>query len=259
MKNGYKEGHEMRLCERHGLMDTRYMVVGGIKVYMKCPECQKEDDERDAKRRSEREFELKCERWAESNIKPKFFGMTFDDYEVGTDSQRKAVFLASKIAEGGKRSLVLCGENGTGKTMLASIAAMARFGAVYKMYEIIVRIKSSYKNNSKKSELDILKTLSNEPLLVIDEVGKQFGSESERNWLSYVIDERYENGLPTILISNLLPKELCTEEQVEEGSYLERYLSRDTLSRLAETADVVWLKGEDYRRKGLDKSETVVL
>jgi len=165
----------------------------------------------------------------------------------------------SAIGGGGNRGLGLCGENGTGKTMLASIAAMARLGSVYKMYEIIVRIKSSYKSSSEEDELDILRTLSRTRLLVIDEVGKQFGSESERNWLSYVIDERYEAGLPTILISNLPPRRWCSEEQVNEGSYLERYLGRDTVSRLAETADIIWLKGEDYRRKGLDKNETVVL
>jgi DNA replication protein DnaC len=93
--------------------------------------------------------------------------------------------------------------------------------------------------------------LSSCPLLVIDEVGKQFGSESEKNWLSYVIDERYESGKPTVLMSNLKLMRDCTEEEKREGLYIERYLGRDSVSRLVETADIVSISGEDYRRRKL--------
>jgi DNA replication protein DnaC len=80
-------------------------------------------------------------------------------------------------------------------------------------------------------------------------VGKQFGSESEKNWLSYIIDERYECNRPTILICNLKRKSECSKEEVAGGLYIEHYLGRDTVSRLVECADIVSVTGDDYRRK----------
>ena len=40
-------------------------------------------------------------------------------------------------------------------------------------------------------------------LLVIDEVGVQFGTDTEKMILFEILNERYENLKPTILISNL--------------------------------------------------------
>lgn len=45
-------------------------------------------------------------------------------------------------------------------------------------------------------------------LLVIDEIGVQFGSEAEKIILFEIINERYEAMKPTILISNLSQQEL---------------------------------------------------
>lgn len=45
-------------------------------------------------------------------------------------------------------------------------------------------------------------------LLIIDEVGVQFGSAAEMAILQEIINARYESILPTILISNLSPEEL---------------------------------------------------
>jgi DNA replication protein DnaC len=39
--------------------------------------------------------------------------------------------------------------------------------------------------------------------LIIDEVGMQFGSDTEKMIIFDIIDGRYNNMLPTILISNL--------------------------------------------------------
>lgn len=241
---GFQFEERTVVCPKHG--EVKVMCFPDFKGAPKCPKCE---DERESER-SESERRLADEaRWTASNVKPKFFWKSFSDYKVGSESQGKALALVQDIAEGGDRSLVLCGNNGTGKTMLASLAVMQRGGRIFKMYEIVMRIKASYKASAKEDERDILKELSTAPLLVIDEVGKQFGSDSERNWLSYVIDERYEEGRPTILISNLKAMRDCSEEEKAQGFYLERYLGRDSVSRLAETADIILVEGEDYRRK----------
>ena len=237
-------------CEKHGEVPCEYYIDKyGQQVWGECPKCVKEQEEQEAEKERLELLEKQKDKWRESNIKEKFFDMTFDTFQVANDTLKLALEKVKAIADGGNRSLLLLGENGLGKTMLASLALMKRGGYIYKMYEIITQIKSSYKANSVVDEMDILKKLSNCPLLVIDEVGKQFGSESEKNWLSYIIDERYECNKPTILICNLKLKRECNEEEVANGLYIEHYLGRDSVSRLVECADIVTVKGDDYRRK----------
>lgn len=246
----YKEG--VFTCDKHGeVTNTYYIDKLGKVVWSECPLCAEESEKELKEKERQVEIERQKLKWRASNVKDKFFDMTFDDYEELNDSLKVAKGKLMDIANGGNRSLLLLGSNGLGKTMLASLAVMQRGGYIFKMYEIIVQIKSSYKSNSSVNEADILKMLSTCPLLVIDEVGKQFGSESEKNWLSYVIDERYESGKPTVLMSNLKLMRDCTEEEKREGLYIERYLGRDSVSRLVETADIVSISGEDYRRRKL--------
>lgn len=244
----YFEG--MFHCDIHGdVMSSYYKNEIGDIIWTECPECMKERQKKIAERERLEELNKKKESWLKSNIKEKFFDMTFNDYEVVNDTQKLALEKIKAIANGSNRSLLLLGENGLGKTMLASLALMQRGGYIFKMYEIITQIKSSYKANSSVDEMDILKKLSDCSLLVIDEVGKQFGSDSEKNWLSYIIDERYECNKPTILICNLKLKRECTEEERNNGLYIEHYLGRDSVSRLVECADIVSITGDDYRRK----------
>lgn len=240
-------------CKKHKNTPIEVMVFGG-RSFTSCPECEREREEEERREIARKEWDFKVSKWSKGNVKPKFYSMTFEDYVPQAASQEEAKRLVMAIADGSGRSLVLCGNNGTGKTMLASLAVMKRGGYIYKMYEIIIRIKSSYKANAKEDEKDILDSLSKAPLLVIDEVGKQYGSESERNWLSYLVDERYELGLPTIMISNLKKMSLCNDKERSEGLYLEKYLGRDAVSRLSETADILWIDCEDFRRKGIDKN-----
>jgi DNA replication protein DnaC len=244
----YKEG--VFECEKHGSVKCDYYIdEHGRNVWNECPLCVAEREKEQEEKERLAELEKQKTAWRESNVKEKFFDMTFDDYEELNDTLKVAKEKLMAIANGGNRSLLLLGSNGLGKTMLASLAVMQRGGYIFKMYEIIVQIKSSYKSNSTVDEADILKMLSSCPLLVIDEVGKQFGSESERNWLSYVIDERYECGKPTVLMSNLKLQRDCTDEEKREGLYIEHYLGRDSVSRLVECADIVNIKGDDYRRR----------
>lgn len=238
MEFGYKTGECERFCAVHGRYVAKYMERGSFRCYSQCPECEEEDKVGE----KDKWNDALLSRWRDSNVRPKFFGMKPEAYVATTDSQRRARKLVEDLASGGGRSLVLCGRNGTGKTMLASIAVMFRGGMICKMYEIVVRIKASYSPGATETEMGILKDLARQPLLAIDEVGKQFGSVSELNWLSYVMDERYESGLPTVLVSNLTPK-----------TGLEGYLGQDVMSRLAETADIVVLDCEDFRMKGVDK------
>ncbi|NHX33749.1 ATP-binding protein, partial [Escherichia coli] len=54
----------------------------------------------------------------------------------------------------------------------------------------------------------VIRIYTNPDLLIIDEVGVQFGSEAEKLILFEIINTRYERMKPTILISNQTREEL---------------------------------------------------
>ena len=70
-------------CEKHGEVECEYYIdKNGQTVWGECPECAKEHEEMLAEKERLAEIEKQKERWLQSNIKDKFFDMTFDDYKV---------------------------------------------------------------------------------------------------------------------------------------------------------------------------------
>lgn len=179
----------------------------------------------------------------------------FDSYHPQNASQIAALIAIKDMIKTKQGEIILTGSYGLGKTHLASIVAMKLYGYVYKMSEIIAMIRSSYLSNKTICEYDILRKLATTPFLCIDELGRTKGSEAERNWLSYIIDKRHANYLPTIIITNRKRKIDCVTE--EESAYcFEKYVNGDVMSRLH---NATWLQmdGKDYReiqRCNLQKS-----
>ena len=74
-------------------------------------------------------------------------------------------------------------------------------------------------------------------LLIVDEVGVKAGTENEKQIIFNVLNERYNNVLPTVLISNLRENEVKT------------YLGERVWDRLKEGGgNVLILNGESQRR-----------
>ncbi len=69
-------------------------------------------------------------------------------------------------------------------------------------------MKNCWRNDSEKTADDVIEHYASLDLLIVDEVGVQFGSAAEMAILQEIINARYEGILPTILISNLSPEEL---------------------------------------------------
>jgi DNA replication protein DnaC len=73
----------------------------------------------------------------------------------------------------------------------------------------IRRIRDTWSSETRsETEAQAIKALATCDLLVLDEVGVQAGSTSEQNLLFDVINERYNNRLPTLLLSNLTQAEV---------------------------------------------------
>ncbi|OWO84009.1 DNA replication protein DnaC [Photorhabdus luminescens] len=154
------------------------------------------------------------------NIAPRFELATFENYQPKTVAAKHNFGICQNYANSWEKrkkageGLVLCGRPGTGKTHLA--VAICRVVATEKQAcafmttasRIIRAFRRSWNHESEQTEFETLRFYSELDLLVIDEIGVQYGTDSERNILFEVMNNRYEDLLPTILISNLSLSEL---------------------------------------------------
>lgn len=191
-----------------------------------CPNCVRERQiqeriERAARDEQERQERILKHLFQQAAIPERFVGRTFENYRL--DANNKAQKLAFKIAKayadrfedrlqhGG--GLVMCGKPGTGKTHLAVAIAnqiiQTRRSAIFMtVYRAIRNILSAWRKDSEKSEQQAIDNLCKPDLLILDEIGVQYGSDSEKIIMFDILNTRYENLRPTILLSNLSKEEL---------------------------------------------------
>lgn len=238
-------------CEKHGEYEPFKIVIGDTQTEIGCPMCHDEavdaamaETERQKDIAQEARYYKKLELM---NIEPNYRFATFENYETVTDEQVKAVAIVRNLVAGKIHKVLMTGRNGTGKTHLACAAVLEIGGRILTMYEISTMIRASYTALADKTELQIVDDLARIPLLVIDEIGRTKGSETEANWLSYIIDKRHVRNLPLILISNKHVKKDCQKNGCPDC--LENYIGDDIMSRLSENSSLLRFSGDDYRKK----------
>lgn len=218
---GSKTEIKIRHCDRHGEFEDKNIGYGKKIIWAGCPQCAAEwQAECDAKEKAENEKRLAARRNAfiaglktDSGIPFRYSGIKLSDFVVSGNS--KTVFAAVEryIARfpGLKQSgcsLIMCGKPGTGKTHLAcaignellETGESVRYTTAYRA---VSAVKATYSKTADRGEVDVLAEFQTPDLLIVDEVGVQFGSETEKLVFYQIINDRYENILPTILISNL--------------------------------------------------------
>ena len=102
---------------------------------------------------------------------------------------------------------MFCGGVGAGKTHLAvgiahRLMEQGRIAVFTSVINAIRRVKDTYRRDSGQSR-QVVAGFIRPDLLILDEVGVQFGSETEKMILFEIINGRYEQLKPTIVISNL--------------------------------------------------------
>lgn len=203
-------------CPRHGTWSCEVpeFMSGRVSCGM-CAEASRiAAEQHDAEERrlaaEKRRRDALCER----GVSLRHLDKTFATYVADTPEQRDALESCMAMAESvnarHKRipSLILSGGPGTGKTHLTCAMVQHCYDAgrdalKANVMQIIRDIKASWRKGAEHDEEDIIAWYANRDLLVVDEIGVQFGTDTERMYVFDIINRRYEACLPTVLITNL--------------------------------------------------------
>lgn len=241
-------------CKEHGVFIQKGMrlYAGGRVIWMMCSQCEKEEIAAEQKREAElkqmrmvKELETMLGR---ACLPKRFVGKTFDSFIVQTKAQAFVLGVAKRYAQEfdehrrNGTGLIFMGSYGTGKSHLAGAImqqVMPQYQGLYITVADCVRmVRECWRSDAKFSEAQVLKRFGEVDLLVLDEVGKQYGSESEQHILLDLLDMRYRECRPTILMGNV------------KTSELHQYVGERVVDRLREANKAIVFDWESYRKSG---------
>jgi DNA replication protein DnaC len=243
-------GERVVNCEQHGdytSAGTRYL--GKREVWTSCPDCaearlaaeRQAEADAEAKRRQDTIISM----MDEANIPARFIGRTFDNYRATTEGQRQALATVREYAETFPKhfkagtGLVLSGLPGTGKSHLAGAVLQhilpAHVGLYVTCMAMIRAVRGTWRKDSEKSEREMLAMFTDVSLLVLDEIGVQYGTDGEQTIIFDVLDRRYREMKPTILLTN----------QAKKG--FKEFIGERSFDRVVETSRWVPFDWESYR------------
>jgi len=186
-----------------------------------CPDCKREQEEKRADEWAKREAKQKEEQRREqlarnrkfADIPLRFVSSSFDNYIAASPEQKRALSTAQGFADNHKAvfaagsTLTFCGGPGTGKTHLACAIASrwldVGYTVVYAQVAELIRAIRETWNTRSQTESSVSNRYRNTGLLILDEVGASFGGESERVQLFDLLDWRYRQLRPSLIVSNL--------------------------------------------------------
>ncbi len=146
-----------------------------------------------------------------------------------------------KIVESESDAIIgIIGQRGGGKTQLAScvggfVLVKAKASLKYSTaFDIFLSIRDAMKNGN---EVKTIRKFTSPFLLVIDAFEVTHNSDYEARYLDHIIDTRYNDLKPTIIIANLKEKDLLKK------------IGHSNASRLEESGFIVNLKTVSKRKK----------
>jgi len=246
-------GESQEHCQLHG----DYLSVGTTlrlgnmtkHLWSHCPQCKSLESTQAhlaiAEQSASKQQEHLATLLQQAAIPKRFLTSRFDSYCAETLDQQRVLATCRRYADNFERhlargtGLVLAGKMGTGKSHLASSILqelMPQYvGAYTTMMDLVHLLRDGWGGGAAKSEARVLAEIGRLPLLVIDEIGVQFGSAAEQVHLFEVLDRRYRDMKPTILLTN------------QDRAGFNVFIGERIADRLSETASWVEFNWPSYR------------
>ena len=181
------------------------------------------------------------ERYEKSGAPERYYRESIDTYKVSNEMQGKALQAARgfiyAIKRGEFKSFVMIGNAGTGKTHLACSIVRALGGKYRTAPDIVEELRRAKSFTANETEDKIIDYYGHTPLLVIDEIGRGISATDEKYMIYQVLNARYNTRKPTVLISNHKKAEFL------------QYIGVAAADRLVESAELIEMNGESYRRE----------
>lgn len=147
---------------------------------------------------------------------------SFETFKSYSPDQERAKALAQDFArkfrgDAPTKGFLLYGKPGAGKThlLVAALRYLALEKGVGSRYVEFMLLLSDMKAgfSAGQSHMDILKPLLAVPVLAIDELGKERGTDWERSMLDELISRRFNSGLTTLFATNYFLEPQAVPEQ----------------------------------------------
>lgn len=232
-------------CPVHGPFMARN-IYG--RVWSKCSTCSEvraAEDQRLRDQQAARDAERHHREALDTAAIPaRFVDRTFDGFRAETPAMRRALTVcrdyAENFSDNARRGagLVLAGRPGTGKSHLSVAilqSVLTRDVRYITCGDLIRAVRDTWRRSSDRTETQVLSYLQRLDLLVIDEVGVQYGTNGEQTILFDVLDRRYREIKPTILLTN------------QDKEEFTGFIGERTFDRVAETCLWVPFTWQSYR------------
>lgn len=212
-------------CEKHGTHPVQVVFLSGGFLPSRCPICAEEKaaEEEETQKQLEEKRKVQQKQQAikkkmnHSGVPTRFKTHSLDTFIPPTPEAKENLECCWHYAKNFEvmkslgRCMIFTGTTGTGKTHLS--CGIANYIIQEHMatplfitaLDMVRRVKQTYSKTSEETEADVIKFFMKPDLLIVDEIGVQFGSDAEKMIIFEIINKRYEELLPTFLLSNLAP------------------------------------------------------
>ena len=214
-----------QICKEHGEYEAQEHIIkikgkpkDSFTITTKCPKCAAIQEQEE----QEEENKNLMQHLESMGVSRRFIDCTLDNYKTVNEVQKvilnqcnEYLINFDKIQKSGS-TLFFCGSVGTGKTHLAVSILKSLYidqhirGKYITVMQMLREIRNTYNRNSDKTEQQIIDKYINFPILVLDEVGVQLGTDNEKMLIFEIMDGRYQAVRPSIIISNLSIKNMET-------------------------------------------------
>jgi DNA replication protein DnaC len=220
--------------------------------------CRSEAYEREKKEAEQKELMRRLERFKAYSLMDNRFEMsTFENWSHRPDN-RDDYILGTKYCENwdtmyaNNRGLLLYGKAGNGKTFLSFAIANALYRQgkavmAISISKLLSIIKDNFDKHGEYGETDVLNTVRDASLLVLDDLGVEYKTAWAYEKLYAIIDTRYRASKPTIITTNFMLDTLRENLATVDMRTRTTDPSERVFSRITEICAFHEVKGASWR------------